>query len=327
MSAPVVQEPTSICSSYVGARRGRTTLVDRCGRTTYGPKSSAAFGGFVSVEFSPEVEEGEDFSTKDIAGDWCVVGKGDDMIKWIATKLTFCRVDADVFYMMNRSWKLNVDAQGRSSGFRIGQKLSSAAGFALEIWPKSAPGAVACDDDADENADPGGYILLPWNVATAPDSWTLENGTASFALNARTIAGSRWGVGPYDVIRQVDGSAGPLLVPIDDGRVSGDPDLFYYDFTDVAPPPAACGALPLSNPTGPVFTVEDVVGEPLQREFTPPGAGGPYTLDPGDGTAPVPLPALGVIHEYAEPGVYYPSVYVTATPQSVTFQRIEVAAA
>jgi hypothetical protein len=304
------------------------TLVDRCGRVQYGPKSMASFKGFTEVEISPEVEEGEDYSQRDIDGEWCVVGKGEDSVKWWSVKITFCKVDADVFHMMNRAWRLNLNAQGKTSGVRMGQKISNDLGFALELWPKLAEGGggVCDDEDAPADVDPSGYLLLPWCVSMAPDSWNLANGVATFALNARTRAGSRWGVGPYDVVRQVDGTPGPLLVPIDSGRTGTDPDLVITDVVDVAPPPVMCGAQPLSNPLGPAFTVETVDGQPLQREFTPPATGGPYSLDPGDGSAAVTLPTAGLVHTYAAAGVYAPSVYPTATPGRVTFQLVEVTA-
>lgn len=316
MTAPALAAPAQ-CASFIGARRVRVTRVDACGRPLYGPKSQVVSSGFVSVEISPEVEEGEDYSTKTAGGDLCISEKGQDNLKWMTIGIEFCQVDPDMFTAMNPTWKpvTNGD-RSQSTGFRIGQKFSDTAGFALELWPKAAGAGASCLDEDDGAVDPdfevNGYFLLPWVLGTAPDSWTLENGAATFKLQGRTKAGSLWGAGPYPVTRDADGAPAALLDPIDPGFdvpqwdfvSTADPDHFHAEIVTVRPPAASCGARPLYNPSAIAPTVT-VTGSGTSRtaqvkvgNFADVGRSG--TVNWGDGTAqPVPTSSNGTVsHSY-----------------------------
>lgn len=265
---------TAQCTSYVGARRLRVTKLDRCGKPLTGSTGSyAVSSGFVSVEIETEIEEGDDYTEKNAGGDLCVSDKGQDNLKWLTVSIEFCRVDPALFQLMNPTWKLVTNASGEATGFRIGQKMSDQDGFALELWPKISGGSSGCDDgnedqDVDENypVTPSGYFLLPYVLGTAPDSWTLENGTATFTLTGRTKAPSQWGKGPWAVTRDENGTPSPLLVPIENGSGNSgiqapdgeyDPDHFHADVVTIAPPPTACGAQDLRKPN---FTTSSAAG-------------------------------------------------------------------
>ncbi|WP_367139608.1 Ig-like domain-containing protein [Saccharothrix sp. HUAS TT1] len=248
----------AVCPSFIGARVLRATVLDACGRAPRGPRSQAVSNGFIQIETAPEVQEGEDYSTTRADGGLCNNESGPDSLKWLNVSIQFCQVDFDLFVLLNPTWKRVTNAAGtQSTGFRIGQSFSDRLGFALEVWPRVAGGDVGCDDlddpgplDPDDVIDPNGYFLLPWVIARAPDTWTLQNGTVTFTLRGRTRAGSRWLRGPYDVTRDINGSPAPLLVPIEDGRGSSgqrpyDPDHFHAEVVSVAPPEPTCGAIPL----------------------------------------------------------------------------------
>lgn len=335
MTAPALAP--AVCSSYIGARRLRVTRLDRCGRPINHPRGYAVSSGFVSVELSPEVEEGEDYSLKSADGSLCVSEKGPDSIKWMNVSIEFCRVDPDIFTLMNPTWKLVTNAQGQATGFRIGQRMSDQDGFALDLWPKVSGGGAGCDDeddvDPDPNfpVDPSGYFLLPWVIPTAPESWTLENGTATFTISGRTKVGSRWRRGPWAVTRDAHGQPTNLLVPIEDGLGSSgvlapdgsyDPDHFHADQVTLSPPPARCGAQPLVIPQftttaeGLTVTVEvanaaDLAGEDNDPVYVMWDDGSPYELLPTEGT---------ITHTYAEPGTY--DVRVMAANYAIAAQTV-----
>lgn len=258
---------TAQCTSYVGARRLRVTKLDRCGKPITNQNGSyAVSSGFVSVEIGTEVEEGDDYTQKNAGGDLCVSDKGQDNVKWLTVSIEFCRVDPALFQLMNPTWKLVTNGKGEATGFRIGQKMSDQDGFALELWPKISGSSAGCDDDEDGNQSegdefyeltPSGYFLLPYVLGTAPDSWTLENGTATFTLTGRTKAPSQWGTGPWAVTRDENGEPSQLLVPIENGSGNSglpapdgeyDVDHFHADVVTVAPPPTSCGAQDLRKP-------------------------------------------------------------------------------
>jgi hypothetical protein len=269
MSAPVLASSSSECASYVGARIIRATIVDQCGRPVFGPRSACVTRGFVSVEISPEVEAGADYTQRTAGGDLCFPGeKGADNIKWYKVAIDFCSVDPDLYLMLNRSWKRVTNAaRTTSTGWRMGGTITDQLGFALEMWPKATGTADACLDPAASQPDfqINGYFLLPWVIPLAPDNFTLENKPITWKLNGRTRFGSLWGRGPYNVTRDIAGVAAPLLDPIDPGFdvpdwsfvSSGEADPFHAELVTVKPPAPSCGAIGLwdSTATAPTGTV------------------------------------------------------------------------
>lgn len=316
------------CPSYIGARRLRVTRLDECGRPVYGPCNQVVSDGFVSVEFSPEVEEGEDYTQRNANGDLCVNERGKDALTWISVAIEFCRVDAELWQIMNPTWKTVTNAQGDVTGFRIGEKFSDTQGFALELWPKATGQASLCDEDAPTDAAPNGYFLLPYVLGGAPESWTLENGVATFTLNGRTKGGSLWGRGPYNITHDAAGQPSPLLQPIDSGATSGNPDHFHADIVTLAPPPAACGCQPLEalppGAQGGQITFDPA--QPNRGCFTVSGSPGrPVTITWGDGTDPV-NSRVGreECHLYTATGTYTVTVADADDPAKSNEYQVEV---
>lgn len=358
MTAPVL-DPPAICASFIGARRLRATRLDSCGRVVYGPKSQVVSSGFVSVEIGPEVEEGEDYTQKTAGGDLCISEKGQDNIKWFTVAIEFCAVDPDLFLIMNPTWKPVTNAKRTTTtGWRIGQKFSDSFGFALELWPKAASGATQIciaeqDGSLPVDHEVNGYFLLPWVLGTAPDSWTLENGAATFKLQGRTRAGSLWGRGPYKVTRDGAGNPAPLLDPIDPGfdipaigfKTSGDPDYFHAEVITVKPPDPSCGAQSLTDPgaVAPTITVAPTPGNSMSVDLTVTNfdqVGRSGTVNWGDGKAEPVGPATGgkISHLYDTSNAGQPQTIVfqagngaapataTFTPTGGTAAQITVAA-
>lgn len=337
MTAPALPAPPR-CFSVVGTRGIRVTLLDACGRPVYGPRTQAVTGGIVSVELEPEVEEGEEYSQVTAGGEQCFPPyKGQDSIKWWNVSITFCLVDPELYLIMNRTWKRVTDySRQATTGWRMGSRITDVYGFALETWPKAAGSGVgaSCLDDADtgnlpEDYEPGGYFLLPWVIPGAPEALTLENAPTEFTITGRTKGSSLWGRGPYNVVRDEQNQAAPLLDPIDPGFdvpswefvSDGDPDHFHGELTTVRPPRGQCGAQPLwnQNATPPEITVEAAsAGQPNLPRLTVTNfaeIGNSGTVDWGDGTTqPVPASSEGTVVK-ADP--YPEDLY--GTPVTITF--------
>lgn len=81
-----------------------------------------------------------------------------------------------------------------------------------------------------------GYFLLPHVTNGTLQAWTLENGTATFVINARTKAPNAWGVGPYNVV-----AGGALGVPSSLIDAIATDDHLFADYVTVDPPVAVCG--------------------------------------------------------------------------------------
>jgi len=205
-----------------------------------GPCSTVVTDGFVSIEFSPEIAEGEDIEVRKADGTLCVSDQGCPELKWIELEAEFCLVDPDLFSMFT-GYETVMDWEGNAVGTRVSSEVECDAGVALELWT-DIPGQV-CGTTA---AKPWGYFLLPWIKNGIISDFTIENDATTFTLTGRTQAGSLWGVGPYDVdATDATNKPGKLLTPI------GPTDHMDMHLSTVAPPPAVCGCQELVIPTPP----------------------------------------------------------------------------
>ena len=149
--------------------------------------------------------------------------------------ITFCDVNPELYAMLTNQTTV-LDPDGNAVGFRVNSQRSPVdTAFALEVW-SNVPG-VACDDP--NAAGSYGYTLLPFVTGGVIGGFTLENNAVSFSItNATTKDGTNWGQGPYDVVPQTGGVAGPLLTALDSY------DHLHVQYTTIAPPEASCDCLP-----------------------------------------------------------------------------------
>lgn len=284
MTAPV-EAPPALCMSFIGARIGRVTLTDACGRPMWGPETQWVFEGFVGIEIAPQVTEGQEQKVVTAGGKVCVNERAQDTVSWQNITVDFCNVDPSLFLAMQRTWKRVTEASRRTTtGWRQGETISDQLGYALELWPKAAGrgASQACllgdVTVSDPTFMPGGYILVPWILGLAPEPMTFDQNPTSFKQKGRTRAGSLWGRGPYKVTRDLDGQPARLLDPIDPGfdvpqwnfKSTGDPDHVHVELVTVAPPEPTCGPQPLWNPdaTTPTITTVATPGNTMSVDLT-----------------------------------------------------------
>lgn len=285
----------SRCFSPVRGNAMRVTQLDGCGRPVYGDESVGVSDGFVSVAFTANTDDGEEINVTNAAGKTCVRETPCPTFLGYGVEIEFCQVDPALFAILTGQ-SPDVDYTGAAAGFRVNSDISACdSGFALELWT-GVPG-VACDPTGDPDAVPGGYLLLPYLQGGIFGDFTVENGAISFTVTgAATKTGSGWGVGPYDVVR---GAAGPQ--PLETPIVKGDHLLVRY--TDVAPPPPACGTQPLLDPSGEDLTGITATVNGLDATFAPlPAGADPWWVDFGDGTWDYAGDGATLSHTYGSAG-------------------------
>jgi hypothetical protein len=256
----------------------RVTRLDGCGRPVYGDDAVAVSDGFVSVAFTANTDDGDEINVTNAAGRTCVREAAIVQLTGYGVEIEFCQVDPALFAILTGQEPI-VDQNGVAIGFKVNTAVSADdSAFALEVWT-GVPG-VKCDPNADANAQAAGYLLLPFVQGGVFGDFTVENDAISFTVQgATTKSGSGWGQGPYDVVRNADGSAGPLFDPV------GNDDHLYVQFTDVASPDAECGTFPLLDPNAEALTSVTAVPSGLTASFTPlPASDDPWWVDFGDGT-------------------------------------------
>jgi hypothetical protein len=298
----------------------RVTRLNGCGAPVYGDGSVGVSDGFVSVGFTANTDEGEEINVTNAAGNTCVREAPCPKFLGYTIEIEFCNADPALFALLTGQEPV-VDADGVAVGFRVNSDISACeSGFALEVWT-GVPG-VACDPGTADDAEPGGYLLLPYLQGGIFGDFTVENAAISFTVTgAATKTGSGWKEGPYDVIRS-GATVGPLLTPIEKG------DHLHVQYTDVAPPPAFCGTQPLLDPVGAPLTGVTATATLLSVVFSPTPAGAdPWYVDFGDGTWDYSDTGGDITHVYDAPGTYQAVGYrgtssfpVTATPTATTLR-------
>lgn len=227
--------PTT-CWPSVRGKAARLSKISSCGAPVAGAKNTLSTDGFVSIEFAPEYEDGEESSLKKADGKFAYLFKDDDQIKWVGVTIQFTGVNPDALGLI-LSQPIVLDHAGNAVGIRLGQVVST--DWALETWT-DIPG-VACT-----TLKPYGYFLAPWLHGGRLASFSIQNGAAEFKIeNARTQINSQWGIGPYMV--DLHAGAAPEDPPVP-GKlltaIAADQHLDMH-VTYIAPPAVACAATAL----------------------------------------------------------------------------------
>ena len=186
----------SKCFPLVRGRVMRATALDACGRPKDAACSYIATDGFVSVELSANITEGDEITVTNANGATCVRDQAPSELTGYGVQVTFCDVNPELYAMMSNQ-PVVYSPLGEAVGFRVNSKARlDQANFALEVW-SNVPGVVCDDPNA---AGSFGYFLLPFVSGGVLGDFTIENGAVTFTIqNASTKDGSAWGVGPYDV--------------------------------------------------------------------------------------------------------------------------------
>lgn len=233
----------------VRGKRLRATRVDRCGMPLPGEASSLVTSGFVSVNYTPNMREGEDLTQQNADGKNCVVDRTDPEMNWVDVSATLCEVDVELLSMMTNLPQV-LDYADRPTGFRMSKNIDLATGVALEVWSGTAGDdceRIELSDDLFDLEEPisnYGYWLAPAIVEGTIGEIEIAASVATFTLTGRAVAGPRWGRGPYEVMA-VDASNTPgrLLTPITKD------DFVHVDEVTIAPPAETNGAVALEVPT------------------------------------------------------------------------------
>lgn len=227
----------SHCYASIKGLAMRATRLDGCGNILSGSNASVVSCGFVSIQASANIEEGEEFTQKLANGDLCVSEKDQSVLKFLDLTFNFCEVDPELYELITGNRVVSAGGTGTGSndsiGFTLSEDISEDHGFALEVWTRIA-GTGGCGAAASYEWI---YWLMP-NVVngTLGGDITIENGPMTFTLSANTKTNPNWLMGPYNVFQKPGAGAAGKLPSI----VASDEHLYVMQ-TNVEPPACACG--------------------------------------------------------------------------------------
>lgn len=200
----------TVCKPLIQGIMLRATRLDpECGEPVVGPCSTVTTKGFISVAMSDDVTAPEAISQVGAGGELIYSEQSDPQLNFVTTEVTLGEANPNIYEIMSGG-PLVLDASGAAVGNDDDTSTYGKVAFALEIWTKIAKGNAACPPGGAQY----GYILLPWMAKTTIGDLTVENAGLSFVLSAQSQNGTPWGVGPYNVTRDVGGNPSPLLTPI-----------------------------------------------------------------------------------------------------------------
>lgn len=218
--------------SPILGKRIRVTTLDKCGAPPEAgtADSFVSTDGFISVDLSASTEDGTEIITKKADGSICVNERLAPSFKGFTMEIEFCGVDPALLSVVTNA-EIYENADAIAAGIVVPEGTIDKR-FAFELW--TGLSGQACEEGVEEAS---GYMLLPYLQAGVLGNLTVngENSISFTLTGAYTKGGNGWGVGPYNVIENSTGTAGPLptaLHPL---------DHFLLVETGIAPPPVGDG--------------------------------------------------------------------------------------
>lgn len=198
----------------------------------------------VTVTWEDQVEDPEETILRCDDGNVQYYDRTNPAYKFAQVTLVTNDIDPLMQSMM-MGFDQELDAQtdelvgGRMNATTFGTKF-----FGFEAWARIAngPATLAC---------PGGeprwaYLLFPFNKnarwATVP---TYGTNSDTIGIMWDAMMGGNWEDGPFDVVPDINGDAGPLTDPMAPQQV------YLQRTTRIAPPAVTDGCRSLTSPTSP----------------------------------------------------------------------------
>lgn len=168
----------------------RVTRLAADGTPATGPSGSYVMSAFVSVQFTPELEAGDEFTQKTANGAVCVTYKTPDTLKRVTLNVAICEPDPEFTEILAGGTILS--ASGNSVGYAaptIGVDPNP-NGAALEVW------SLAIQDGKRANTNPYFHWVFPYVRLTPSGDRTIENGLLANTFSGEGAGNAGFGSGP-----------------------------------------------------------------------------------------------------------------------------------
>lgn len=145
---------------------------------------------FVSINFTPEYEAGDEFTTKNAAGTICATWKQPDSLKRITLSLEVCDPDTELHQILAGGQLLSKN--GRSVGWASPQVGEDATpnGVAIEAW------SYAGLDGKRAGQDPYWRWVFPYAQVRPSGERALQNGIMAVNFEGWGVGNTGFGTGP-----------------------------------------------------------------------------------------------------------------------------------
>lgn len=225
------------CYAQVRGSVIRVTRLDACGNPDPGASAVVVSKRVSTVTIDEVTEDGTNIRERNFGDELCIVDDAFTQILGYTADIALCGVDPDLVSLMTGQPVVK-NAAGDIVGFDASTGIDlDGFGFALEVWSRIA--GSACDVSGNR---PWGYTVFPFLKGGRVGGFSFENGAVQFTISgAQTRDGNGWGVGPFDVDRDMVGAPAPLHDAL------GANTHYRNTLVTLDPPAAACGAFPLAS--------------------------------------------------------------------------------
>lgn len=227
----------TVCYAPVRGSVIRVTRLDSCGNPDPGAAAVVVSKRVSKVTIAEVTENGTTVVDRNFGDEICVYDPAFDELVGFTAETDLCGVDPDLISLFTGQPVVK-NAAGDVVGFdaQTGIDLDS-FGFSLEVWSRLA--GAACDPSGHRK---WGYTVFPYLKGGRLSGFDFSNGSVAFKiLSSQTRDGNGWGVGPFDVDRDMSGNPAPLHTPLAVNT------HFRSIVVTLDPPEASCGAFALAS--------------------------------------------------------------------------------
>ena len=184
-----------MAQNYASSVQGvaiRVTSLNADGTTATGASASYVLNSFIRVSFTPEYEEGDEFTEKNAAGGVCTTFKADDTLKRANLEVAVCNPDAE--FTQKVAGGLLLSGDGLTQGYAAPEIGVSANpnGVALEVWSKAVVGGKIAA------VRPYFRFLFPYVQLRPSGERVIENGIMAHTFEGWSVGNSGYGDGPQN---------------------------------------------------------------------------------------------------------------------------------
>lgn len=181
-----------MAQTYLASVQGaalRVTRLISTGATASGASASYVMNKFIRVSFTPEYEEGDEFTEKTADGSVCVTYKAADTLKRVNLEIAICEPDVE-FTELVAGGLLLADG-GTNIGYAAAETGvdSNPYGTALEVWSHGVTGGTR-----------SGYFrwLFPYIQIRPTGERVIENGILANTFEGFGVGNAAFGDGPQN---------------------------------------------------------------------------------------------------------------------------------
>lgn len=179
----MANSPSSVLGEVI-----RISKLGTDGRIIPGAKSVYTFKEFISFSFSPEYEDGDEFTQKNARGGVCVSYKAPDTLKRLNLSVAICNPDPIVENLLGGGTVLGEDGLGWASP-SVGEDPVP-NGVAIEVW------SHAVTDGKQNTTTPYFHWIFPYAKLRQSGERVIQNDILATEFEGWAVGNGPFGSGP-----------------------------------------------------------------------------------------------------------------------------------